>query len=56
MTVMDFVCMLVIWHHSQSNLKQQLVFGEALDWFQQVGIQAQFVLQLFLTLLHKEDK
>lgn len=40
----------------QSNLKQQLVFGEALDRFQQVGIQAQFVLQLFLTLLHQEDK
>lgn len=39
-----------------SNLKQQLVFGEALDRFQQVGIQAQFVLQLFLTLLHKKDQ
>lgn len=37
---------------ASSDLEQQLVFGESLDWFQQVGVQAQFVLQLFLTLLH----
>ena len=38
------------------HLEQKLVFGETLDWFQQVGIQAQLVLQLSLTLLHTETK
>lgn len=51
-----FVCMFVKGHHTPSDLKQQLVLGEALHWFQKVGVQAQFVLQLLLTLLHKEEK
>lgn len=38
------------------NLEKQLVFGDPLDGLQQVGIQAQFVLQLFLTFLVKERK
>lgn len=50
------LCLAVIGCRSLSNLKQQLILREALDWFQQVRIQTQFVLQLLLTLLHKEDK
>lgn len=34
-----------------ANLEEQLIFGDPLNRFQQVGIQAQFMLQLFLTLL-----
>lgn len=34
-----------------ANLEEQLIFGDPLNRFQQVGIQAQFMLQFFLTLL-----
>lgn len=38
------------------NLEKQLVFGDPLNGLQQVGIQAQFVLQLFLTFLVEEKE
>lgn len=39
------------WLSGISDLEQELVLGEALNWFQQVGVQAQFVLQFPLALL-----
>lgn len=36
-----------------TNLQQQLVLGEALDWFQKVRIKAQLVLQFLLALLQR---
>lgn len=39
-----------------ANLEEQLVFGDPLNGFQQVGVEPQFVLQLFLTFLMKEKR
>lgn len=41
-----------LWH--SKNLEQQLVLGEALDWFEEVGVEAQLVIQLLLALLQKQ--
>ena len=40
------------WGCLASHLEQQLVLGDPLDWLQQVGVQAQLVVQLLLALLH----
>lgn len=34
-----------------SHLEEQLVFGDPLDWLQQVGVQAQLVVQFLLAFL-----
>lgn len=44
-------CAVTRWLSGISDLEQELVLGEALNWFQQVGVQAQFVLQFPLALL-----
>lgn len=36
---------------SLSHLEEQLVFGDPLDWLQQVGVQAQLVVQFLLAFL-----
>lgn len=41
---------------NENNLEEQLVLGQTLDWFQEVRVQTQLVVQLLLALLQKEGE
>lgn len=39
-----------------AHLKQELVFGDSLDRFKEVGVQAEFMFQLLLALLVSQNR